>query len=104
MKLADLKPSITELSPEAALALVEQVQASRLTAKARPKKVKKPGGRLHGILSKEGRVYTAWCKKERDCKAKEPRMTDEMNKVTCKGCKKAYAKLQAEIESCAPPV
>jgi len=96
LKLADLKPSITELSPDAALALVEQVQVSRLTTKARPKKAKKPSGKIHGVMSKDGRTWTAWCKKSRDCNAKEPRMTEDMTTVTCKGCKKAELKSREE--------
>ena len=93
MRLADLKPSITELTPEAALSLVERVQASRLVSKSRPKKVsKKPSGKVHGLMSKEGRVYTSWCKKERDCNAKEPRMSEQVEEWTCKACKKAYLK------------
>lgn len=93
MRLADLKPSITELTPEAALSLIEQVQASRLVSKTRPKKVsKKPSGKIHGLMSKEGRIYTSWCKKERDCNAKEPRMSEQVEEWTCKACKKAYLK------------
>lgn len=93
MRLADLKPAITELTPEAALSLVERVQASRLVSKSRPKKVsKKPSGKVHGLMLKEGRVYTTWCKKERDCNAKEPRMSEQVDGWTCKACRKAYLK------------
>lgn len=91
-QLADLKPSITELSDVDALALIKEIQASRLRTKVKPKKAKAVTGKMHGLMEKDGRTYRTWCKKERDCNAKSPRITEDLEMVTCKGCLKAKKK------------
>ncbi len=90
--LSDLKPSITELPQDEALALVTEIQASRLRSKPKLKKPKAAAGKMHGLFFKTGRLWVTLCKKERDCGAKAPRITEDETLITCKGCLKVKEK------------
>ncbi len=90
--LSDLKPSITELNQDEALALVTEIQASRLRSKPKLKKPQAAAGKMHLLMRADGREYVTYCKKRRDCNTKSPRITEDVEKMTCKGCLKAHAK------------